>query len=170
MVEVMNTATKQWTTAARLPHPFGAVSGTICRDQLYLAGGCIGGWYGVDALGRPSHLVLTCSLADLLPSQSLRVRLHTPTKPGVWREIRKLPVTRSTLTTLGGHLLAIGGRTDFFDTTADVYCYNHQTHSWHAISAMTNKRYASLSAELPDNQLLIVGGYGSKTSVEIGYL
>ena len=165
-VEVMTIATKQWTTAQHLPHPFGLISGTICGDQLYLGGGCIG-------LAEASKSVLTCSLTDLLPPQSLGVRLRTlslATKPGVWREIKNLPVTRSTLTTLGGHLLAIGGRSDSDSSTADVHCYDHQTDSWHVVSKMKNKRYQSLSAVLPEDQLIVVGGYGSATSVEIGSL
>ena len=165
-VEVMTIATKQWTTAQHLPHPFGVILGTICGDQLYLGGGYIG-W------NEPSKSVLTCSLTDLLPPQSLGARLRTlflATKPGVWQEIENLPVTRSTLTTLGGHLLAIGGRSDSHDPTADVHCYNHQTDSWHVVSKMKNKRYESLSAVFPEDQLLIVGGVGSSTSVEIGSL
>ena len=149
-VEVMTIATKQWTTAQHLPHPFSLISGTICGDQLYLGGGFI----EVDVLSKS---VLTCSLTDLLPPQSLGVRLRThslATKPGVWREIKNLPVIQSTLTTLGGHLLAIGGRSDLDSPTADVHCYDRQTDSWHVISKI----------------LLVVGGYGSKTSNEIGSL
>ena len=165
-VEVMTIATKQWTTAQHLPHPFGLISGTICGDQLYLGGGCIG-------LGKESKSVLTCSLTDLLPPQSLGGRLRTrslATKPGVWWEIKNLPVTRSILTTLGGHLLAIGGTSDSHGPTADVHRYDHQTDSWHVVSKMKNKRSQSLSAVLPEDQLLVVGGYGSATSVEIGSL
>ena len=126
-VEVMTIATKQWMTAQHLPHPFGLISGAICGDQLYLGGGFIG-------VGKPSKAVLTCSLTDLLPPQSLGVRLRTlslPTKPGVWREIKNLPVIRSTLTTLGGHLLAIGGWSNSHDPIPDVHRYDHQTDSWH---------------------------------------
>ena len=162
-VEVMNISTKQWTTAQHLPHLFGLISGTICGDQLYLGGGCIG-------VGKQSRSVLTCSLTDLLPPQSLGVRLRTlslATKPGLWREIKNLPVTWSTLTTLGGHLLAIGGRSDSHGPTADVHRYDHQTDSWHVISKMKNKRYCPLSAVFPEDQLIVVGGWGSWTSVEI---
>ena len=165
-VEVMTIATKQWTTAQHLPHPFGMISGTICGDQLYLGGGYIE-W------GEPSKSVLTCSLTDLLPPQSLGVRLRTlflATKPRVWRKIKNLPVTGSTLTTLGGHLLAIGGVSDSHGPTADVHCYDRQTDSWHVISKMKNKRSCPLSAVLPEDQLLVVGGYGFETSAEIGSL
>ena len=167
-VEVMIIATKQWTTAQNLPRPFGLISGTICGDQLYLGGGFI-------RVGEQSKSVLTCSLTDLLPPQSLGVRLRTlslATKPGVWRDIKNLPVTQSTLTTLGGHLLAIGGWRDSHGPTAGVHHYDHQTDSWYVVSKMKNKRSQPLSAVLPKDQLLIVGGlnFESKTSVEIGSL
>ena len=167
-VEVMTIATKQWTTAQHLPRPFALISGTICGDQLYLGGGYIG-------VGEPSKSVLTCSLTDLLPPQSLGVTLRTlslATKPGVWREIKNLPVAQSTLTTLGGHLLAIGGWSDSHGPTANVHRYDHQTDSWHVVSKMKNERCLPLSAVLPEDQLLVVGEWylGPKIPVEIGSL
>ena len=169
-VEVMTIAFKQWSIAQHLPHPFGWTLGTLCGDQMYFGGGYVG-------VRKCSNSVLTCNLADILPSQSLHVRLHTPSpgaKPEVWREIRSLPVTLSTLTTLCGHLLAIGGRSDSFDPTADVHHYDNQTDSWHVVTKMKHVRYLSLSAVLPEDQLLVVGGkdksYAPQTSVEIGSL
>ena len=146
-IEVMTIATKQWTTAQHLPHPFGWISGTICGDQLYLGG-------GFNRVREPSKSLLTCSLTDLLPPQSLGVRLRTlslTTKSGVWWKIKNLPVIQSTLTTLGGHLLAIGGRSDSHGPTADVHCYDHQTDSWHVVSKMKKKRSQPLSAVLPED-------------------
>ena len=37
-VEVMDTQTHQWSTAADLPQPIYRASGTVCGDQLYYAG------------------------------------------------------------------------------------------------------------------------------------
>ena len=170
IVEVMNIPTKQWTTASHLPHPFGRISGTIFRDQLYLAGG----W---DASDEPSKSVLTCSVTDLLSPPSLAAGLRTLSladKTGVWRHAQDLPVTQSTLITLGGHLLAIGGEDDSGRDTADVRCYDTHTDSWRVVSEMNNKRRLCLAAVLPENCLLVVGGrcesYKATDSVEIGSL
>ena len=38
-VKVMDTETRQWSTAADLPHPMYWVSATVCGDQLYMVGG-----------------------------------------------------------------------------------------------------------------------------------
>ena len=169
-VEVMNIPNKQWSTARHLPHPFSSISATICGDQLYLGGG----YRDVD---KPSQSVLTCSLPDLLRPQSLGAKLHTLSlafKPGVWRHIKDLPVSRSTLTTLGGHLVAIGGRDDSNNSTAVVRRYDPQTDSWHVIMKMKTKRFHSLVAVLPEDRLIIVGGRDASwrpmDSVEIGSL
>ena len=153
-----------------MPHPFVQISATICGDQLYLGGG-----YGKG--DKPSQSVLTCSLSDLLRPQSLGAKLHNlslANKPGVWRHIKNLTVTRSTLTTLGGHLVAIGGKDDSNNSTADVRRYDPQTDSWHVIMKMKTKRYHSLVAVLPEDRLIIVGGWDasrrSMDSVEIGSL
>ena len=169
-VEVMNIPNKQWSTARHMPHPFSSISATICGDQLYLGGG-----YGEGY--KPSQSVLTSSLPDLLRPQSLGAKLRTlslANKPGVWRHIKDLPVTRSTLTTLGGHLVAIGGTDDSNNPTADVRRYDPQTDSWQVIMKMKTKRYRPLVAVLPEDRLIIVGGWDASMrnmdSVEIGSL
>ena len=168
-VEVMDIPSQQWTSASRLPQPFSLMSATICGDQLYLAG-------GVDESNKSSKSVLTCSLTDLLPPQSLGARLHTLSladKTGVWRQARDLPVTSSTLTTLGGHLLAIGGRDDSDKPTAAVHCYDARTDSWHVVSQMKSARSRCLAAALPEDRLLVVGGLttvGATDSLEIGHI
>ena len=153
-VEVMDIPSQQWTTAIRLPQPFYWMSATICGDQLYLAG-------GFDESHKASKSVLTCSLTDLLPPQSLGARLHTlslANKTGVWRQASDIPVTRSTLITLGGHLLAIGGEDDIRKCTAAVHCYDARTNFWHVVSQMMSVRSRCLAAALPEDRLLVVGG------------
>ena len=160
-VEVLNIKTKQWTTASFLPRAVSSLTGATCGDQLYLAGSYAG------------KSVLTCSLSDLLPHQSLgtsrrrssrgaslRRSLSLTNKRGVWKEVRSLPVTGATLATLAGHLLAIGGDDDKYSRTAGIHRYDPHTDSWHVISLMNNKRCLCLAAVLPGDQLTVVGGWG----------
>ena len=170
-VEVMNIPTKQWSTAIHMPCPFSCISATICGDQLYLGGG-----FDED---KVSKSVLTCSLPELLQPQSLGSKLRTlslANKPRVWQHIKELPVTRYTLTTLGGHLVAIGGTKEskMERITADIHSYDPQTDSWHIITKMKTKRFRSLVAVLPEDRLIIVGGcdapHHETDSVEIGSL
>ena len=89
----------------------------------------------------------------------------------MWKVISSLPVRDSTLATLGGHLLAIGGEDDSGDPTADVCRYDSQTDSWHVTSQMKNKRSLCLAVTLPEDKLIVVGGYvegfGETDSVEM---
>ena len=149
-VEVMDIHTKQWTTACPLPQKLASLSGIACGDSFYFAGG-ITGYLG-------SKSVFTCSLSDLWQPETLGSRIQL-TKSNVWREIRSLEVTRSTLASFGGHLVAIGGEDDSLNSTTDVYRYDSYTDSWHVISQMKNKRSRCLAVTLPENQLIVVGGY-----------
>ena len=170
IVEVMNIPTKQWSTTRNMPYPFSSMSATVCGVQLYLGGG-----YGEG--DKPSKSVLTCSLPDLIQPPSLGAKLRTlflTKEPGVWRHIKELPVSQSTLTTLGGHLVAVGGRDDSRNPTADVCYHDPQTDTWHVITKMKTKRYWPLVAVLPEDRLIIVGGWDTVShltdSVEIGSL
>ena len=149
IVEVMDIPTRQWSTASPLPYPFGWASGTICGDKLYLTGGFVG-------LAEP---VVTCSVSDLLSPPSLGPSsLSLANKTGVWQRAGDIPIS-STVITLGGHLLAIGGGDNLLRITAAVYCYDNHTDSWHVVSEMKKPRWQCLAAVLPGDQLLVVGGY-----------
>ena len=151
-VEVMDINTKQWTTVCPLPQKLWSLSGIVCGDSLYLAGGFSGGSW--------SKSVFTCSLPDLLQPETLG-----SARSNVWKEISSLPVTRSTLASFGGHLLAIGGDDDSENPTTDIYRYDSHTDSWHVISQMKNKPSLCLAVTLPEDQLIVVGG--GTDSVEI---
>ena len=172
-VEVMNTETLEWSTAATLPHPFFWASSTICGDKLYMLG-------GFDQNGDPANSVLTCSLASLLQScqpQSLEVQLKTLSpaeQSSPWQGIANVPVTRSTCTTLCGQLLAVGGDSEdsgrkaisvayhttttavYNRATTAVYQYNPTTDTWEVISHMPDPHSHCLVATLPGNKLMVV--------------
>ena len=165
-VEVMDINTKQWTTVCPLPQKLWSLSSIVSGNSLYLAGGFTGGSW--------SKSVFTCSLPDLWQPETLGSRIRqTLTRSNVWKEISSLPVTRSTLASFGGQLLAIGGRDISGNPTTDVYRYDSHTDSWHVISQMKNKRLQCLAVTLPEDRLIVVGGRtgmwgtGETSSVEI---
>ena len=184
--EVMDINTKQWTTLCPLPQKLESLSGIVCGDSLYLAG-------GLNKYSR-SKSVLTCSLLDLWQPETLGSRIRQTltrsnvwkeisslpvthstlasflTRSNVWKEISSLPVTHSTLASFDGYLLAIGGGDDSGNPTTDVYRYDSHTDSWHVISQMKNKRSLCFAVTLPEDQLIIVGGFAGirdTDSVEI---
>ena len=80
-------------------------------------------------------------------------------KASVWRQVGDLPVTQSTCESFHGRLLAIGGRVDWGKPFTAVYMYDLTTNSWDIISHMTTARYRCYTAVLPNNQLMVVGGW-----------
>ena len=161
-IEVMNTETHQWSTAADLPQPMYQASAIVCGDQLYMLGG-----------GESRHYVksaYTCSVNALFQScvpSSLEAKFQGTSlkdKAGVWRRVADLPVTQSTCESFHGRLLAVGGRMESGEATTAVYMYNSTTNSWEIISHMTTGRWDCFTAVLPDNRLMVVGGFTSSSS------
>ena len=154
-VEVMNTDTREWYTAASLPEPVSDMSATVCGGRLYLLGGTY-----------PTHAVFTCTLDSLLHL------CHSPhtNEAGVWQRIADVPMSYSTCTTLNGRVLAVGGwGSHGRDTpTPNVYMYNGDSDSWSLVGHMSTARSECLVVGLRDC-IIAVGGWDS-SSVEVGYL
>ena len=158
IVEVMNTETQQWHTAADLPIPLAESSLILCGDLVYLLG-------GVKKRYDGTYSVYSCLLNSLLLSDgstSLRGRLVSTltrsNRGSIWNRVADLPVVLSTGVTLHGQLLAIGGSNSDNKPTTAVHMYQPTDNSWKVISHMTSPRYWCLAAVLPDNQLVVVGG------------
>ena len=168
--EVMDIQTLQWSTVASLPHPLWNATATICGDRLYIGGGY--------STGGPTKSVVMCEVKDLLQSQpqSLATRLlRLSSSPPVWKEVAPLPVKLSSLVTFQGQLLAVGGSTTGrdADSTSDVMQYDVTTNSWKAISQMKVKRNYCFAAVLPNNTLMVCGGFtpdGRTAFVEVASL
>ena len=155
-VEVMEINLRQWSTVHSLPQTISKSSAIVCGDSLYLAGGLIG------PSGTKS--VFTCSLSDLWQPETSGPRPRSRSfrffnRSNIWKEISSLPVIWSTLATFDDHLLAIGGDDDSGNPTTDVYRYDSHTDSWHVISQMKNKRSQCFTVTLPEDQLIVVGGW-----------
>ena len=154
-VEILDTDLRQWSSAASLPHPMKAASITVCGDLLYLLG-------GFDQNGRTLS-VLTSSITDLLHQQQ-----ETANQPAVWRRAADAPYYWSTAVSVGGQLLAIGGRDEAYNSTSAIVAYDPTSDSWQDMGHMTTPRYATLVALLPSNELIVAGGGGGEKKVEIG--
>ena len=157
--EVLNTVTLQWSTAIDLPQPtFCGSLVQVSDDQIYMVGA-----YDKDFI-NPIKLVYTCSLNALLQTcrpQSLTTRLarylSQPSK--VWRRGADIPAIDSAYVFLHGRLLAVGGKDSDDKLITAVRVYAPSSNSWEVISHMATPRRRCYAAVLPDNQLVVVGGY-----------
>ena len=150
-VEVLNTETLQWSTASSLPAAVAFPQMTTCGGCLYLA--------------DDKSNVFLCSVEDLLKST------NSSDGGSVWTRLASIPVEEdSTLVTLRGCVLAIGGK-KYSGLTGAIHCYDVATNSWSVIGEMPTPRYLVLTAVLPSNELVVVGGVrasGICTLTEIG--
>ena len=155
-VETLDTDLRQWSSAASLPHPMSVASITVCEDLLYLLG-------GFDQNDHRTLSVLTSSITDLLHQQQ-----ETANQPAVWRRDADAPYYWSTAVSVGGQLLAIGGKDEAWKKTSAIVAYDPTSDSWQDMGHMTTPRSWPLVALLPSNQLIVAGGWGVGTKVEIG--
>ena len=153
----MNTETLQWSTAKSLPEAVSCPQMTTCGGRLYLA---------------DDNSILSCSVGALLNSSdggSLWSRVTDILMP-VWTRLASIPAD-SSLATLRGRVLAVGGRDGEFNRTRSIHCYDVATNSWSVIGEMPTPRCLALTAVLPSNELVVVGGLTSGdwcTTTEIG--
>lgn len=172
-VEVLDTYTMCWTTAASLPFPLWQASAVVCGDRVYLGGG----FKDKQAGCRD---VLYCSLSNLQsrPTSSLpftRKLRSKITSTRTWHSTGKLPMEQSTLVAFQGQLYAVGGQTpDRNVAVSDVYAYSPSSTEWKLNGRMVQPRSKCFVVSLPSNCLMVLGGstepYTKTDSVEMASL
>ena len=138
VVEVMNIEGRLRSTAADLPEPQWCVPAAVCGDQVYIL---------------TKNSMYTCSGSALIRSCRSKVTAD------LWDKVVAPPVTCATCMSIHGQLLTIGGRDSKLNPTTAIHMYHPTTNSWQVISHMTKPRYNSFAGVLPNNQLVVVGGY-----------
>ena len=146
-VEILNTANMRWSIVSSLPVPTTHPSTMICGDYMYI--------HPRTDDDQEKYSVYKCSLRQLTQSQL---------SSALWEKITPLPVSKSSLVTINGHLLAVGGE-DSRDKTKYIYQYNET--SWTVISQMSTPRSSCSTAALPGNKLMVVGGDGTSRKCEV---
>ena len=153
-VEIMNTNTQQWHTAAT-NYPLWnceriatSVSSSIaaCGDNIYA-------FEGDD---RTLSHVYTCSLSSLLQScQQSSVHTNGISAIHTWNRLADLPVSQSTPVTLCGRLLSVGGHSDT-EVVDAVYYYEPTTDTWQKMGTLICPQGLPLAASLPGDKLVVV--------------
>ena len=155
-VEVMNTETLQWSTAATLPQPVFNGPAAVCGDHVYI----------LSVSSHDSKSMYTCSINALLQSCKSRPMARAR----VWNRVTAPPVTKTTCVSIDGRLLTIGGRKSNNQPTKAIYMYDPTADSWEVVSHMAKPRCYCYAAVLHNNQLMVVGGEtknGKTNSVQI---
>ena len=137
---VMDTTSLRWFSASSLPFPLLRPSLAVCGTELYV----------LDYRGS----VFSCSLPTLLQSSSA----VQPETSDVWQRLADVPVSGSTLTTLCGQLVAVGGHNKLSEPVDSIHLYNPSKNSWHVTGHMPTARYDCSVATLPGDTLVVIGG------------
>ncbi len=133
-VEVLNTATLQWSKPNGLPQSVYNSWMVSCGGQLYL---------------RQGRALFVTSVEDMLrPSGS--------EGGSAWTRLADIPVQFDpSLAALKEHVLAIGGR-DGQHPTATIHCYDKASNVWISTGKIPTPSCV-LTAVLPSNEVIVVG-------------
>ena len=150
VVDVFNSETTQWHTAALLPVACEYKQLTIVNDTCYLGGG------GVYS---PTRSIMYASLASLFQSSSPHEQQES-----VWTMLPDTPLYDSALANMGGTLLALGGRESTSSLTPSdaIHAYSSSTKSWLKIASLHHACWGSKAELLPSGDVMLFGGWCSE--------
>ena len=150
-VEVMDIATRTWSTVSSLPYPLSHGNATICKGVLYIVG-------GEDQI-TSTRAVLKCNIDELVDSDS-----NTRPKK-IWDNTTELSVIHASCTSFRDQLIVIGGK-EYSNgkPTSTIQLYNAANDSWTNVGQMGTGRSHCLSG-VNHNTLLIVGGIVRQTGI-----
>lgn len=146
IVEVLHLATKKWSQVQSTPDKLCRVSSTICEDTMYLVGGIEDGQSGQL---MATSKVYKVHLPSLLQSK-------TNTSP-VWEFIKNTPSSHSTVISISGHIIVIGGQLKQ-RTISSLFLYNPTSNCWEFLEDMPVSR-AHCRAALLDGKVIVMGGF-----------
>ena len=157
-VEVYTTLTSQWHTADPLPVPAYMMSSATINNNAYLLG-------GLTTDQEPTETVLYAPVAFLIqratshPQQSASAARPDSTS-SVWKTLRDTPLKASAAASLGGMLLAVGGKYDQDMPLPAVHVYSPATSTWIRVQSgdLPEPRAGCIAVKLSANSLLVVGG------------
>ena len=148
-VELLHIKTLKWYLMSNLPNSCSFISATKIGNIIYVVGGSRG-YY--------------CTLPSLkaIESGSSGPTMKMPTKYLVnkWETLPTLPVRLSSIATIAGELVIVGG--DHQDSSAP-FIYQLLNQQWVGVACSVRyPRWATLLVSRSPDSLMIVGGFGRK--------
>ncbi len=152
-VEILNTSTKRWYAAARLPVGCYDLTPALVGDTFYLLGGFSGSTSANKQLFSTS-----------LPALVSHATSTPPAPPPTW-EVADAELKFSTAVSLHNSLLAVGGKDDRDRRSSAVRLYNPQTKRWTKVGDVPAALSQCSCAVLSSGELVVLGGWGEDGSV-----
>ena len=151
-VELFTIGVDMWSTVISLPCYLRYISATLGTDDMYVM--------AYD--GQTYSVPLSTLLASVSTDKPKELPSHQQ-----WQMHSRCPVSGSTLCTMGGAILAIGGVRGSIDTANTTY--QLISGQWTEISHMDTPRLRPIVAVLPSNWMVVMGGHtiSSCSDVEV---
>ena len=125
----------QWRSTTPLPRPCSDMSSAVMGSHVVFAGG--------QGQGREVY----CCSVDTITSKTLQ-----------WERLADAPLEYSSIITLHGVLLAIGGRTGSSESAA-MFGFSAHTRSWQHFFNLPLPLSTTSTAVIPTGQIVAVGGF-----------
>ena len=123
-VDILNTATLQWTTShsLKLPIPMWAIKTATCDGHVYIA-------YGRDRQYCPIKRVFRLPLSVL--DQAVAEQQVQDNPPQYqWTEVEETPFCLSGLLPTSHHPLVVGGRDCIFNSSSIISVFDSSVNKW----------------------------------------
>ena len=144
-VEVMNTTSNQWFTAAQTPTHVSDMRTALVGDMWYLMGGCY------------SDMVYSVSLPALISQVNSK-----NTREEIWKEISGLGHIQSSPLSISGSLLALGGH-KYWEVVTAIHHYQPETGEWVKVGDLPSPRFNCTCTQITEGEILVAGGYDGKS-------
>lgn len=143
-VEIYSIGTNTWSTLKGLPRVLLSITATLCDDHIYV-------------MERTGNMYVYRNVLHSVLSSSARNELEEQSSPNEWMPLPRAPAVASTLSTMCGQVLAVGGRLgNGYTAIRDIYQLCER--KWVKIGRMDTARFDPIVAVLPGNRMIVVGG------------
>ncbi len=146
-VAILDTQTRQWSTATSLPFGCDSLTPAIVGDTLFLLGGFSGP-------NTPNKHVFSTSMSGLV-SHSASAVCSPPT---ISWDVQDTVLVSSSAACLSDSLLAVGGKGNKENSSA-IHLFNRLTRQWGKVGDIPAALSKCSCTALPTGELLVLGGY-----------
>ena len=153
-VEIYFDESEQWIPAQSMPVRNNAMSCTVIDNKCYLVG-------GGRSHNKRKILTNDAVCGDLLTLLEGAIK---NTSTNAWTVLQGCPNRGSMAAKLGGALIVLGGKRGerSNDVVSSIYMYDQSKSNWELLTCRMNyARYLAVAAQLPNGDMLVIGGRGA---------
>ena len=158
-VDVLHTATLQWTTSPllKLPLPMRAMSAATCDGHLFIAGGL-----DRDDLGTKTTFKLSL---DLLEQSVAKQHIQDDPPQCRWIEVENTPFYRSGLLPTSHHPLVVGGHDSSYNSSSVISVFDSSANKWSNVGHCSVACCRPCLLSVSNSSFLVLGGYTDPKNV-----